>query len=89
MGAFRKGLVIGFAAGYVQGSKAGRERYEQINRNWKRVKKTESYQRLSGKAGAIMGMGFERGKVIALDALGRTTPPRAKTTEGNGARSGP
>lgn len=89
MGAFRKGLVIGFAAGYVQGSKAGRERYEQINRNWKRVKKTESYQRLSGKAGAIMGMGFERGKVIALDALGRTTPLKAKATEGNGARSGP
>lgn len=88
MGAFRKGLAIGFAAGYVQGSKAGRERYEQIMRNWKRVKKTESYQRLSGKAGAIMGMGFERGKVIALDALGRTTPS-AKAKEGNGARFGP
>ncbi len=27
---FRTGLVVGFAAGYVMGSRAGRERYEQI-----------------------------------------------------------
>ncbi len=27
---FRTGLVIGLAAGYVLGAKAGRERYEQI-----------------------------------------------------------
>ena len=27
---FRTGLVVGFAAGYVMGSRAGRERYDQI-----------------------------------------------------------
>lgn len=27
---FRTGLVVGFAAGYVLGSRAGRERYEQL-----------------------------------------------------------
>jgi len=27
---FRTGVVVGFAAGYVMGSRAGRERYEQI-----------------------------------------------------------
>ncbi len=27
---FRLGIVTGFAAGYVLGTKAGRERYEQI-----------------------------------------------------------
>jgi hypothetical protein len=30
---FRVGLIAGFAAGYYFGSKAGRERYEQI-RHW-------------------------------------------------------
>jgi hypothetical protein len=30
---FRVGLLFGFAAGYYLGSKAGRERYEQI-RHW-------------------------------------------------------
>jgi len=32
MGRMRWGLLIGFAIGYVLGSKAGRERYEQIKR---------------------------------------------------------
>jgi len=30
---FKTGLIIGAAAGYVLGAKAGRERYEQI-RDW-------------------------------------------------------
>ena len=30
MRAFGKGLLIGFAVGYVQGTKAGKERYRQI-----------------------------------------------------------
>ena len=30
MGRFRFGLIIGFGAGYYFGSKAGRERYNQI-----------------------------------------------------------
>lgn len=29
---FRLGALIGFGAGYYLGAKAGRERYEQINR---------------------------------------------------------
>jgi hypothetical protein len=28
---FRLGLIVGFAAGYYLGAKAGRQRYEQIN----------------------------------------------------------
>ena len=28
---FKTGAVVGFAVGYYLGSKAGRERYEQIN----------------------------------------------------------
>ena len=30
----RVGIVIGFAAGYVLGTRAGRERFEQIKRWW-------------------------------------------------------
>lgn len=29
---FKTGALVGFAAGYYLGSRAGRERYEQINR---------------------------------------------------------
>lgn len=38
---FRVGLAIGFGAGYVLGSKAGRERYEQIARTAKKVWESE------------------------------------------------
>ena len=31
----RTALLIGFGAGYILGSKAGRERYEQIKRWWR------------------------------------------------------
>jgi hypothetical protein len=30
MGAFRRGALIGFGIGYLQGAKAGRSRYEEI-----------------------------------------------------------
>ena len=73
MAAFKRGVFFGFAAGYVLGSKAGRERYEQINRAWRRVKATPGYQRLAEKAGAAVGLGFERGKVVALDGLDKAT----------------
>ena len=34
---FRMGLAMGFAAGYVLGSKAGHQRYEQIERTTKKI----------------------------------------------------
>ena len=43
---FRIGLGIGFAAGYVLGSRAGRERYEQIARTSKRVWESERAEKL-------------------------------------------
>jgi hypothetical protein len=73
MGRFRAGMLVGFAAGYVMGSKAGRERYEQINRAWRRIKATEGYQTASGKVGAAVGLGIERSKVVALDGLHKAT----------------
>src|SRR4029079_18430147 len=33
----KAGLVIGLAAGYVLGTRAGRERYEQIKEQWLKV----------------------------------------------------
>ena len=31
---FKTGLILGFGVGYVLGSKAGRERYEELRRAW-------------------------------------------------------
>jgi len=44
------GLVIGLAAGYVLGSRAGRERYEQIKAQVEKVWNLEPVQEQVGKA---------------------------------------
>lgn len=44
------GIAIGFAAGYVLGSRAGRERYEQIKANVQKVWETDQVQKQVDKA---------------------------------------
>lgn len=73
MGRLRAGAIIGFTAGYVLGAKAGRERYETIMRAWRRVKTSGAFQTVSGKFGAAVGLGFERGRVVAMDRIQKAT----------------
>ena len=41
---FRLGVVTGFAAGYYLGAKAGRQRYEQINRTIRKIQGSDAYE---------------------------------------------
>ena len=45
-------FLAGFGAGYVLGSRAGHERYEQIRRGWDRAKDDPRLQSLAGMAQA-------------------------------------
>jgi hypothetical protein len=47
---FRTGLVIGLAAGYVLGAKAGRERYEKIVAVSNKVRSNESVRKAASVA---------------------------------------
>ncbi|WP_144793317.1 hypothetical protein [Microbacterium paludicola] len=49
------GLVVGLGVGYVLGSRAGRERYEQIRTQWLKVWEKEPVQRQVDKAKAFVG----------------------------------
>ena len=42
-----KGLLLGAAAGYVLGTKAGRGRYEQIVRNYGRIKNSPATKKVA------------------------------------------
>ena len=45
-------FLAGFGAGYVLGSRAGRERYEEIRRGWERAKDDPRLQSIAGVAQA-------------------------------------
>lgn len=45
----KAGLVVGLAIGYVLGSRAGRERYEQIKTQWLKVWNLDPVQEQVGK----------------------------------------
>lgn len=45
----KAGLVIGLAIGYVLGTRAGRERYEQIKAQWLKLWNTDPVQEQVGK----------------------------------------
>ena len=89
---FRLGLMIGFGAGYYLGSMAGRERYEQINRAVRKVKRSDAYDIATDKAKAVVDLGVERAKDVVEDKFksggdsnGGTAAPY---TAGTSARPG-
>lgn len=49
MRVIRPGLMIGMAAGYVLGTKAGRERYQQIQDLWRKAMRTPQVQTLQSE----------------------------------------
>lgn len=76
-------FVAGLAAGYVLGTKAGRERYETIRRLGRRVVENPSVQEAAGvlQAQASDYAGVARKKLGDKldDTLGDRIPPRVRT----------
>ena len=57
---FRLGLVTGFAAGYYLGSRAGRQRYDQINRSLAKVRRSETFEEVTERAKAVAEEAVEK-----------------------------
>jgi hypothetical protein len=66
----RFGLLIGFALGYYLGSMAGRERYEQMNRVIRKIKRSDAYEAATEKAKAVVDLGVERARDAVEDKFG-------------------
>jgi hypothetical protein len=54
--------VIGFGVGYVLGARAGRQRYEQIQRWFDKAKNSEIVDTVTDKAKAVVDLGVERAR---------------------------
>jgi len=60
---FRVGALVGLALGYYLGTRAGRERYEQINRFLRRARSAPAFDQaatVAGKAKAVIDLTRER-----------------------------
>ena len=83
---FRTGVVVGFGFGYYLGAKAGRKRFEQIDRLLRRIGGAESVDVATQKARAVLDLGVER----ARDLVESSSPtPPGGTAPGRGPRRPP
>ena len=54
------GIAVGLAAGYVLGTRAGRERYQQLTASAKRLADDPSVQRLQEELNGLFGSAKQR-----------------------------
>ncbi len=66
---FRLGMVTGFAGGYYLGTKAGRQRYDQINRAVSKLRRSGTLEEVADKARTVVQDGVEKARTMA-DARG-------------------
>jgi hypothetical protein len=59
---FRTGLLVGLGAGYYLGARAGRQRYEQIQKLLKKAQRSDVVSGATDKAKAVVDLGVERAK---------------------------
>jgi hypothetical protein len=54
------GIAVGLAAGYVLGTRAGRERYQQLTASAKRIADEPSLQRIQEELNGLFGAGRQQ-----------------------------
>jgi F0F1-type ATP synthase membrane subunit b/b' len=66
---FRLGFVTGMATGYYLGAKAGRQRYDQINRTIAKIKRSEAYEEVTEMAKAKVEEAAEKAKTAVEEGV--------------------
>ena len=77
---FRLGLLVGFGSGYYLGSRAGRERYEQINRTIAKVKRSEAYEVATERVHEVVDTGVAKAREVVDSARTNGDDPVAAPT---------
>jgi hypothetical protein len=55
---FKTGMIIGFGVGYVLGTKAGRERYEELRQSWSELTGNPRFQEAVERGKGLVGTGM-------------------------------
>jgi len=67
----KTGFLIGFAAGYVLGARAGRQRYEEIVRWWNQFTGNRTVQRAAERTKDMATEGAKRGLSVVQQGVGK------------------
>ena len=76
---FKFGLLLGFAGGYLMGTKAGRYRYDQIMKVLNKVGQSEPATKARAQATKMVEEATQRFRSGSQDGLGDDSPVRAVT----------
>ena len=75
------GIAAGLAAGYVLGTRAGRERYQQLTASAKRLADDPSLQRLQEELNNLFGQSRQRAADVARTRVERVADSVQATRE--------
>jgi hypothetical protein len=93
---FKSGFLVGLSAGYVFGTKAGQERYQQIVETASKLRENPGIQRLTGEVNKTVSLGKDRvvetaaakadqAKEAVASKVGDSTRTSTTTTTGGGS----
>ena len=82
---FKTGMLVGLGVGYVLGTRAGRERYDELKATWDQLVGNPSVQRAVGKGREVVEASRQRG-IRAVEEAGDTVKDRLGTS-GTGGTS--
>jgi hypothetical protein len=82
------GIAVGLAAGYVLGTRAGRERYQQLTASAKRLADDPSVQRLQEELNGLFGSARQRVTDTASTTVQRVSDQAADKVQQARQRTG-
>jgi hypothetical protein len=72
---FRLGLMTGFAGGYYLGAKAGRQRYDQINRALRSARRSDTLEAATERAREVLEEGAGKARSLIERRTGNGHEP--------------
>ena len=94
---FKTGLLVGFGVGYVFGTRAGRERFEELRQNFNKLMGNPQVQRIAEKGKDVVETGARKGLSAVQGSVEKAadtvkdkldgSPSKGTTTGGGGSTS--
>lgn len=77
-------IAIAFGIGYLLGAKAGRDRYEQLRRAYRRATSNEGVRKVIDHGKEIVDSGTAQVREVVADQLGQAGTMIRNRVDGNG-----